>query len=446
MISLSNNLSPIVEPNDTISTAIDTGITSEESETFDGTGSIGDNNSIIDPSLDVDFFAVQLDAQTQITIDIDTPESSLDSVLRLFDASGNQLAFNDDFIDLDSFLSFTPSVSGTYYIGVSGFSNTSYDPFVEGSGFFGSIGDYEIKITVVPPSLINGTADDDLLTGTNNVDIIAGLAGDDRIFALGGNDRILGGFGDDLITAGDGDDLVDGESGDDVIFGNFGNDTLTGGNGLDLIQAGEGNDQVFGGNGKDRLFGESGSDTLYGEKNNDVIDGGDGEDLIYGGLGNDNLFGGLGSDFLYGEVGNDAINGSNGNDLIDGGQGNDLLMGGGFSVSFPDFFEVDTLTGGLGKDTFILGNANQVFYDDLNVLSTGEFDYAVITDFNPNQDVIQLYGSSEFYSLDFYTTQLGTVEAVLIYDSGVTARGEIIAQLQGVTTDLQVTSSSFVFL
>lgn len=337
------------------------------------------------------------------------------------------------------------------------------------------------SIPVGPPTEFIGTSGDDVLVGTNGTDIISGLGGDDTILALAGNDQIFGGNGDDLIQAGDGNDTVDGGSGDDQISGEAGNDTITGGNGLDVIFGGDGNDIISGGSGNDRIFGENGNDTINGDAGNDIINSGDGDDLVSGGTGKDRIFGGAGSDQLFGDAGNDSLNGDSGFDIIDGGDGNDFLFGGseddtlnggagtdtldggtGFdtlnggdgrdTLTGVDTIlgfgtgEIDTLTGGLGRDTFILGDATRVYYDDGNALTTGESDYAFITDFNASQDTIQLHGSANLYSLDFFTSSLGSIDAALIYDPGVTARGEVIGIIQNVSTNLNITSHAFAFV
>ena len=60
--------------------------------------------------------------------------STLNSLLRLFDASGRQIATNDDAAapgeikGSDSFLSFTFNTAGTFYIGVSNNQNKAYNP------------------------------------------------------------------------------------------------------------------------------------------------------------------------------------------------------------------------------------------------------------------------------------------------------------------------------
>ncbi|MDY6786016.1 MAG: matrixin family metalloprotease [Cyanobacteriota bacterium] len=146
----------LAEPNDTIADAFDIGQL-DVGDRFSTMSEIGDNDNLA-PQADVDFFAFDLDAGDTVQVDIDAElglNSPLDSVLRLFDSSGNELAVSDDTpapgedFSLDSYISYTAGTSDTYYVGVSSFSNFDYDPFVEGSGSGSSIGDYEITLAVV---------------------------------------------------------------------------------------------------------------------------------------------------------------------------------------------------------------------------------------------------------------------------------------------------------
>jgi len=104
---------------------------------------------------DVDLYRVTLLAGQRLVADVDAhtlPGSSpLDSYLRLFNDSGMELARNDDFrASLDSYLSFRASIGGTYYIGVSGFTNRLYA--ASGRATKGAAtGAYELVISVVPP-------------------------------------------------------------------------------------------------------------------------------------------------------------------------------------------------------------------------------------------------------------------------------------------------------
>jgi Ca2+-binding RTX toxin-like protein len=303
--------------------------------------------------------------------------------------------------------------------------------------------------TVPVPDLI-GTEGDDVLTGTNRGELISGLGGNDILQGLGGNDRIFGGNGNDLIAAGDGNDTVEGGTGNDQISGGRGDDTLTGNDGRDDILGGDGNDSISGGNGNDRLLGEAGNDTINGEDGNDTIDGGEGNDTLAGGNGSDRVFGGSGNDSLAGDAGADTLTGGLGNDRLSGGDGNDRLIGvdpliAGGRVGFGAG-EVDTFIGGAGKDTFILGDATRVYYEDGDPLTTGESDYAAIADFNPDRDVIQLKGSADVYNLDFFTTGEGRIDAALLFDAGVTAREELIGILQNVSPELNLTVPAFTFV
>jgi Ca2+-binding RTX toxin-like protein len=268
-----------------------------------------------------------------------------------------------------------------------------------------------VNFSIGPTPELIGTEDDDVLTGTNRSEIISGLGGNDLLQGLGGNDTISGGSGNDLIAAGNGNDSVMGETGNDRITGNDGNDTILGNEGRDDILGGEGNDSINGGTQSDRLLGEAGDDTLLGEAGNDTLDGGEGNDSVNGGIQSDRIFGSSGDDSLLGQAGADTLNGGIGNDLLEGGDDNDQLLGINNSAANPGRGESDTLTGGNDSDTFWLADENSIYYDDGDALTTGESDYALISDFNPNEDFIQLQGSADLYSLDFFTSTEGNLNA-----------------------------------
>jgi subtilisin family serine protease len=104
---------------------------------------------------DVDLYRVRLVAGQSLTVDIDAESlpggSTLDSYLRVFSSTGRQLAFNDDSGgSLDSFLSFRATISGTYYVGISGYGNGSYIPTRAPSGRNGSLGDYRVLFATSP--------------------------------------------------------------------------------------------------------------------------------------------------------------------------------------------------------------------------------------------------------------------------------------------------------
>jgi subtilisin family serine protease len=147
------------EPNDSIGTAITIPLSSG---TATVSGSIGDGTYA---AADVDIYAVMVGAGGVLTVDIDaatlaTP-SSLDSYVRVFNASGVQVAFNDDAAgSLDSLVTYTAPTSGTYYVGISSYGNSSYSATTAGTGSAGqTTGTYAAKISVAVPALPAPTAD-----------------------------------------------------------------------------------------------------------------------------------------------------------------------------------------------------------------------------------------------------------------------------------------------
>jgi hypothetical protein len=96
-----------------------------------------------------------------VQFDVDRPAGAimLDSALRLFDASGRELAFNDDGaaefeseVTVDPVIDYTFKTAGTYFVGVSGTGNDSYNAI---SGFgdvnASSTGKYKLIATKLPP-------------------------------------------------------------------------------------------------------------------------------------------------------------------------------------------------------------------------------------------------------------------------------------------------------
>jgi hypothetical protein len=147
-------LSPFPEDDGSIPLAGDPGITSfRKGAHIDSAVGDGPHGSAGDGSGDFDFIKLTVVAGQQLTADIDTPTSSLDSVVVLYDSGGHIVAVNDDSGGtLDSFLQFQFTVAGTYYLMVTGFGfGTVFpeDPFDSGSGFgTGSEGDYSLTLTV----------------------------------------------------------------------------------------------------------------------------------------------------------------------------------------------------------------------------------------------------------------------------------------------------------
>ncbi len=122
-----------------------------------GVGAIGDNpNLLTGVDRDIDLFQLNLEAGSSVVLTAASTTvaggSSLDPFLRLFDASGNEVASNNDFGGTrDSRILFNVPKSGRFYLGVSGSSNTRYNPNVANSGAIGgSQGPYDLTVDVSP--------------------------------------------------------------------------------------------------------------------------------------------------------------------------------------------------------------------------------------------------------------------------------------------------------
>ena len=178
------------EPNDTLAQALDTGLNGAGFFTVDG--AIGDNPTTT--STDVDLYQLEVNADGLINVNVSISDSGgpgdpvLSSLLRFFDASGNEV------VSGESPLSFIAPTPGTYFVGVSGSGNNTYDPTVAGSGSSGSTGDYAIDINVATFEGIFNLAD---LDGSNGFVIEASE------------------FGSSVSNAGD----INNDGFDDIIIG-----------------------------------------------------------------------------------------------------------------------------------------------------------------------------------------------------------------------------------
>ncbi len=328
----------------------------------------------------------------------------------LFGNAGNDTLRGDPFVDLSD-ESYSPYRNDYDYL--EKLYREGQDTLLGGSGndfLEGGAG----KDTLI------GGAGDDVLWGGYNAEEGAGEKFDDVFYDNGyANDLLIGGAGNDTLR-GDSiwtDPLYTG------LHALTGNDTLYGGSGDDLLQGASGEDYLYGGSGNDTLIAgygnldpgssrqfSGGNDFLYGGSGNDYIIASNGNDFIDGGIGNDTLIGDddrfSSDDTLIGGFGDDLLEGGNGSDFLDGGAGNDVLSGDATFSFFESKNLVDTLTGGAGADQFILGNAEYgnfygvgFSYDDSGQPIN---EYAIITDFNTKEDIIQLAKS---YS-DFEINQL----------------------------------------
>jgi subtilisin family serine protease len=94
--------------------------------------------------------SLEIDQQNTFqTVDVNNSITPTNTILRLFDSNGTQLAINDDKATNDVFSSITIDLKpGTYFTGVSGFDNSKYDPKVAGSGVAGFKGDYQLSFSL----------------------------------------------------------------------------------------------------------------------------------------------------------------------------------------------------------------------------------------------------------------------------------------------------------
>ncbi len=115
-------------------------------------GNLGQDGPLIVGDADVDMYRLTPSATGTYDIRTDTSqEGSADTVLRLFDANGNQIASNDNQNDhTTSSLITADLVAGqTYYVGVSGAGSgaSAYNPNTGAGAAAGSTGSYSLIVT-----------------------------------------------------------------------------------------------------------------------------------------------------------------------------------------------------------------------------------------------------------------------------------------------------------
>ena len=262
--------------NDTIANAVPLGLepaSDNLSVTIDGEIDVRfRGEDAVDNTEDVDFYSFDLQEGQTIAIDIDANgigdaglDSILDSNLRIFDESGNELALNEQGAapdevfqaEGDPYLEFTAPEAGTYYAGISALGNDFYDPNVvaSGSGWtfgesFGadiyqvnfSLGSQFVETPTEPPvtesdkpNPIFGRLEADVIEiGQSNQLIFAGESNDlIDLTQSDGNNRAYADGGDDTLVLGSGDRLLAGAGHDAIFTTNGGDNIITGGAGAD---------------------------------------------------------------------------------------------------------------------------------------------------------------------------------------------------------------------
>lgn len=274
----------------------------------------------------------------------------------------------------------------------------------------------------------------------------------------------------DTLIGGEGRDILEGDDEDNVLDGAGGNDYLDGEAGDDRLIGGEGNDYLFGKKEHDTLQGGGGKDYLDGGEGNDILDGGWGDDFLSGWNGNDRISGGFDYDTLV-ESGNEGFvltnnslegrgsdtldsiervflsDGEGDNTLdasgfdaglvrLDGGDGDDILLGGLKNDTLISSAGRDRLTGNGDRDIFQLTGRTQLIFSD-RYSPKGLSEYALITDFNPGEDRIELTGSAGRYLLG--ASPINGISGTAIYadtnsNSSLGGEDELVAIVQGPET------------
>jgi Ca2+-binding RTX toxin-like protein len=256
--------------------------------------------------------------------------------------------------------------------------------FITGTG---STGNDTLTLTTDSETVNNATMANKLsvetlvlANGTNNVTL-------DTNASTAGLKVVIGGTGNDQFTKNNATVMtLVGGSGDDIFNyttkANFAADSLDGGAGSNRVVFST-DAQTFIDTDFDRIAASTiqsittanGANSLTLSTNAAAA----GIATVAGGTGND-IFDATAyttATTLSGGDGNDSLLSGTGNDSLTGGIGTDWLQG--TSASSKGAKQFDTLTGGAGNDTFVLGDSGFAYY---NFSETDTpLDYAVITDF-----------------------------------------------------------------
>ena len=335
------------------------------------TGVLGVNgfaSSRVDVAGDKDWFKINLVQGNTYTFTLDAASAGgsvllSDPYLSLWNGAGTSILLSDDDsgVSNNSLFTFTPTITGAYYL--------------EAGGYGSAVGDY--RLTATDPAAIVGTTGNDTIGGTSGNDTIDGGAGADTLTGGAGNDTLDGGAGTDTASYG-------GSSPAGVVaelwrglvsFDGWGTaDTLIG---IENLSGSQQADLLAGDNAANRLEGDLGNDSLYGAGGNDTLVGGQGADFIDAGAGIDLVdfsaatngvlaelwrnaalndgYGNVdtiaGVENLIGSTFNDTLAGSDGDNRIEGGSGNDTIYAAGGNDSIITGQGADFLDAGAGIDT-----------------------------------------------------------------------------------------------
>ncbi len=301
--------------------------------------SVGDTfNGVFDGKQDNDWARVELvEGKTyEIHLAGAGDNSGADTILRVFNSAGEQVAVNDDSDfaagQLDSRISFTPEGSGVYYLSAGLYLG---NPAQDHAGAY--------TLTLVDPDAgdtgtpvdggvnLNGGDGDDYLRGSAGQDNLRGGPGNDRLQGIGGPDFLIGNRGDDTLEGGDDDDLLLGDDANPlqrILFQLFPDGMTVEDDGRDIGMIADVDDP-------DAAASDPGTDAAAdasepGSLDQGVVGGVDRVDntllpLLLPDLTRANVLAYL-DDRLH--AGDDVLRGGPGNDWLEGGAGNDELYGG----------------------------------------------------------------------------------------------------------------------
>ena len=253
-----------------------------------------------------------------------------DTVLRIFNPAGEQVAYNDDADlatgKLNSSVEYSPEITGIYFISAGTYTA---NPNKDYSG--------EYLVTVIDDNDSNVLPEEE----DPDIELVAGSAQDDILVGTLGRDRLEGLGGDDDLDGMEEDDILEGGGGADRLRGGPGEDTASYRYSYAGVDVSLHDGIARGGHAEgDTFVGRQTIEYMDAAGNTQEADAPDIEHLT-GSEFNDILVGTYGSNKLEGRGGSDRLNGGGGNDELDGGAGNDWLIGGAGA---------DTLTGGPGED------------------------------------------------------------------------------------------------
>ena len=149
-----------------------------------------------------------------------------------------------------------------------------------------------------------------------------------------------------------------------IIYGGAGNDTITGGNGNGIQFGGDGDDKLSAGNGRDILIGGAGVD---------ILNGGNGEDILIAGtttyddVSSAGALCGLQAEWTRADLGYAARVAHLSWSIPGGRNGTTLLTTTGSGRTVFDDSSIDTATGGLGQDWFLINTAGGTAVDKSDV-------------------------------------------------------------------------------